>query len=103
MPIHALISAPMPRKTAKTITEPVALSAELKRVREAGVAYDRGEAYEELVCVAAPIRSSGTRSGRSRHGRPTGCGGALAAEAGRGTAAAIWNANLSLRGGVPRR
>jgi len=102
--IHALISAPMPRKTAKTITEPVALSAELKRVREAGVAYDRGEAYEELVCVAAPIRSSGHPIGAvSVTGPADRMRWSVAAEAVRGTAAAIWNANLSLRSGTPRR
>src|ERR1700759_4096725 len=97
--IHELISAPMPRKTAKTITEPVALSAELKRVREAGVAYDRGEAYEELVCVAAPIRSSGHAIGAvSVTGPADRMRGSGAAEAVRGTAATIWHANLSLRG-----
>jgi DNA-binding IclR family transcriptional regulator len=103
--IHAVISAPMPRKTTKTITEPVALWTELKRVRETGVAFDRGEAYEELVCVAAPIRGAGHpigavsvtgSAGRMRWGVVT--------EAVRGTAAAIWNANLSLRGtGTARR
>jgi len=103
--IHAVISAPMPRKTAKTITEPVALCAELKRVREAGVAYDRGEAYEELVCVAAPIRSSGHAIGAvSVTGPADRMRWSVAAEAVRGTAAAIWNANLSLRGpGAARR
>jgi DNA-binding IclR family transcriptional regulator len=102
--ILAVISAPMPRKTAKTITEPVALSAELKRVREAGVAYDRGEAYEELVCVAAPIRSSGHAIGAvSVTGPADRMRWSVAAEAVRGTAAAIWNANLSLRSAAPRR
>ncbi len=48
----------MPRKTATTITEPFALWTELQRVREAGVAIDRGEAYEELECVAAACRQS---------------------------------------------
>jgi DNA-binding IclR family transcriptional regulator len=103
--IHAVMSAPMPRKTAKTITEPVALGTELERVREAGVAFDRGEAYAELVCVAAPIRGTGHAiaavsvtgpAGRMRWGVVT--------EAVRSTAAAIWNANLGLRGtGTIRR
>ena len=56
---RAVIEGPMPRKTAKTVTEPFALWTELQRVRDEGVAFDRGEAYEELECVAAPIRSSG--------------------------------------------
>ena len=103
--IQAVLAAPMPRKTTQTITEPAALRTEFRRVREAGVAYDRGEAYEELVCVAAPIRSSGQAiaavsvtglAGRMRWSVMT--------EAVRGTAAAIWNANLNLRGpGASRR
>jgi len=102
--MDALISAPMPRKTAKTITEPLALWTELKRVRETGVAFDRGEAYAELVCVAAPIRGSGQAvgavsvtgpAGRMRWGAVT--------EAVRGAAVAIWNANLSLRGAAASR
>jgi DNA-binding IclR family transcriptional regulator len=102
--IRALISAPMPRKTAKTITEPVALWAELQRVREAGVAFDRGEAYEELVCVAAPIRSSGRAIGAVSVTGPAGrMRWSVVTEAVRTTAVAIWNANLSLRGaGAPR-
>jgi DNA-binding IclR family transcriptional regulator len=103
--IATVMAAPMPRKTTQTITEPAALRTELRRIREAGVAYDRGEAYEELVCVAAPIRSSGQAiaavsvtglAGRMRWSVMT--------EAVRGTAAAIWNANLNLRGpGTTRR
>jgi DNA-binding IclR family transcriptional regulator len=103
--IRAVISAPMPRKTAKTITEPVALWTELKRVREAGVAFDRGEAYQELVCVAAPIRSSGHAiAAVSVTGPADRMRWSVATEAVRSTAAAIWNANLSLRGaGSARR
>src|SRR3984957_18707992 len=80
--VREVMAAPMPRKTTQTITEPTAMRTELRRVREAGVACDRGEAYEELVCVAA-------RAGRMRWSVMT--------EAVRGTAAAIWNANLNLR------
>lgn len=96
--IRAVISAQLPRKTAKTITEPFLMWTELKQVREVGIAFDRGEAYEHLVCVAAPIRSSGPAigavsvtalAGRMRWG--------MATEAARSTAAAIWNANFSLR------
>jgi DNA-binding IclR family transcriptional regulator len=95
----AVTSAPMPRKTGKTITEPVALWNELKRVREAGVAYDRGEAYAELVCVAAPVRSSGRAiAAVSVTGQPGRMRWSVATEAVRSTAAAIWNANLGLRG-----
>ena len=96
--IHTVISAPMPRKTAKTITDPATLWTELKRVRLAGVAFDRGEAYEELVCVAAPIRSSGQPIGAVSVTGPAGrMRWSVATEAVRDTAAAIWNANLGLR------
>jgi DNA-binding IclR family transcriptional regulator len=102
--VHTVLSAPMPRKTLKTVTEPVALWTELKRVREDGVAFDRGEAYAELVCVAAPIRSSGPAIGAVSVTGPAGrMRWGVVTEAVRGTAAAIWNANLSLRGAGPRR
>jgi DNA-binding IclR family transcriptional regulator len=103
--IHTVISAPMPRKTTKTITEPLALWAELKRVREAGVAFDRGEAYEDLVCVAAPIRGSGRAIGAVSVTAPAGrMRWSVMTEAVRSTAATIWNANLSLMSaGAPRR
>jgi DNA-binding IclR family transcriptional regulator len=103
--IHALISAPMPRKTATTITNPVALCAELKQVREAGVAFDRGEAYAELVCVAAPIRASGHAIGAISVTGPAGrMRWSVVTEAVRDTAIAIWNANLTVRGpGAARR
>ncbi|HEX3963500.1 MAG TPA: IclR family transcriptional regulator [Trebonia sp.] len=99
---NAVISAPMPRQTANTITEPVALWTELERVRESGVAFDRGEAYAGLVCVAAPIRSSGRAIAAVSVTGPTGrMRWGVVAEAVRSTAAAIWNADLGLRGPVP--
>jgi DNA-binding IclR family transcriptional regulator len=96
--IRTLTAAPMPRKTCKTITEPAALRSELMHVRETGVAVDRGEAYEELVCVAAAIRSSGHPIGAVSLTGPAGrMRWSVAADAVRATAAAIWNADLSLR------
>jgi DNA-binding IclR family transcriptional regulator len=96
--IDAVTAAPMPRKTANTITEPVALWTELKRVREDGVAFDRGEAYEELVCVAAPIRCSGRAIAAVSVTGPAGrMRWSVVTEAVRSTAATIWNANLGLR------
>jgi DNA-binding IclR family transcriptional regulator len=102
---HALCSAPMPRRTAKTITEPDALRAVLKQVREAGLAVDHGEAYEDLVCLAAPVRDA-------RAGRPSAPIAAVsvtgpaclmrwgvADTAVRAAAAAVWNATA----GVPHR
>jgi len=101
---QTVTTAPMPRKTTKTITEPYALWRELQQVREAGIAFDRGEAYAELVCVAAPIRSAGRPIGAvSVTGPASRMRWGVAAEAVRSAAAAIWNANLSLRGpGAPR-
>lgn len=97
--MRAVTSGPMPRKTPRTITEPVALGTELKRVREDGVAFDRGEAYPDLLCVAAPIRGSGHAIGAVSVTGPAGrMRWSVAAEAVRGTAAAIWNANLTLCG-----
>src|SRR5262249_26876313 len=102
--IHDLISAPMPRKTPTTITDPAALCAELKQVRATGVASDRGEAYAELVCAAAPIRGSGRAIGAISVTGPAGrMRWSVVTEAVRDTATAIWNANLTVRPGAARR
>ncbi|WP_344414122.1 IclR family transcriptional regulator [Pseudonocardia ailaonensis] len=93
----AMIAAEMPRKTATTIVDPAAMRSELVRVREGGVAFDRGEAYRDIVCVAAPIRSSGGAIGAVSVTVPAGrMRWAMATEAVRTTASAIWNANFSL-------
>jgi DNA-binding IclR family transcriptional regulator len=52
----------MHRQTASTITNAVALKAELARVKEQGYAVDREESMEGAFCVAAPVLDS--------HGRP---------------------------------
>jgi DNA-binding IclR family transcriptional regulator len=103
--MRALVAAPMPRKTAKTITEPAALWGELGRVRGAGVAFDRGEAYAELECVAAPIRGSGHAIAAVSVTGPAGrMRWNVVTDAVQSTATAIWNANLTLRGaGAVRR
>jgi DNA-binding IclR family transcriptional regulator len=86
----------MPRRTASTITEPSALLTELTRVRETGVAFDRGEAYANLVCVAAPIRGSGRALGAVSVTGPAGrMPWGVVTEAVRTTTAAIWNANVT--------
>lgn len=97
--IRAMLSSQMPRRTANTITDPFALRAELNRVRAAGVAFDRGEAYEELVCVAAPIRNAGCVIGAVSVTGPAGrMRWRMATEAVRSTAAAIWNASFRFGG-----
>ncbi|TSD97446.1 IclR family transcriptional regulator [Gordonia rubripertincta] len=47
---------PLRRFTASTVTNPVALSVELKSVLRQGCAFDAGETVAEVHCVAAPIR-----------------------------------------------
>lgn len=49
----------MPRFTANTITTWEELKAELERIRERGVSFDREEIEEGLCCVAAPILGYG--------------------------------------------
>lgn len=44
------------RHTQTTITGRDALRAELARIRSRGYGYDRGEAVDDVHCVAAPIR-----------------------------------------------
>ncbi len=96
--MHALVSGPLLRKTPRTITEPAVLWSELRRVREDGVAFDRGEAYADLVCVAAPIRSSGRAIGAVSVTGPAGrMRWAVVTDAVRAAAVAIWNANVSLQ------
>lgn len=55
----SVLSSPLPRRTASTLTEPEALRANLSQVRASGIAVDHNESYEGLGCVAAPIRNSG--------------------------------------------
>jgi IclR family transcriptional regulator, KDG regulon repressor len=47
------------RFTRNTITDRQELMAELRRVRERGYAFDRGETSSLATCVAAPITRSG--------------------------------------------
>jgi IclR family acetate operon transcriptional repressor len=46
-----------PRFTPQTICDPGQLEAELNRIREQGIAYDREEFQPGVVCIAAPIRN----------------------------------------------
>jgi DNA-binding IclR family transcriptional regulator len=45
----------MPRKTENTTTDRDALKDELESVRDRGVAFDSGEIFKGLRCVAAPV------------------------------------------------
>ena len=50
-----LRAAELARYTRNTITEPEALLDELRRVRERGYAFDKGETSSLATCVGAPI------------------------------------------------
>lgn len=46
------------RRTQNTITDPQRLAGELERIDDLGYAVDDCECYEEVRCVAAPVRNS---------------------------------------------
>lgn len=48
---------PLPRLTASTIVTPDALTAELTRISESGLAWEHGEFMAGADCLAAPIRA----------------------------------------------
>jgi len=54
-----VLAQELPRRTEHTVTTPEALTAELARIAEEGLAYDREEAVVGLACVAAPLRRAG--------------------------------------------
>lgn len=53
--VESVLSRPLARLAAKTITEPEHLRAELTEIRRTRVAYDLEESQKGLFCVAAPI------------------------------------------------
>lgn len=53
--LEQLRAAPLPRLTARSITDLSVLETELAEVRRNGVAYESGESTEEVTCVAAPV------------------------------------------------
>ncbi len=52
---HKTLRGPRHAWTANTIVEESALREELWKVRQSGVAIDRGESLHTLACVAAPV------------------------------------------------
>jgi DNA-binding IclR family transcriptional regulator len=52
---EAAIEAGLPALTEYTVTDPDRFRAELRRIRQDGIAYDRQEASLGLTCVAVPI------------------------------------------------
>ncbi len=90
-----VLASSLPSRTASTITEPDALRANLDEVRSLGVARDVNEAYDGLVCVAAPIRNSGRAiAAVSVTGLATSMDWGATSEAVKQTAASIWNARF---------
>ncbi|MFJ2115207.1 MULTISPECIES: IclR family transcriptional regulator [unclassified Streptomyces] len=55
-------SAPLSRFTEHTITDPDELTAELERIRRAGIGYDNQERQLGLNCVAVPVLGHGGRA-----------------------------------------
>jgi DNA-binding IclR family transcriptional regulator len=49
------------RYTEHTLTSKEALLAELQEIREEGISFDREEHEPGIICIAAPITSSGSR------------------------------------------
>ena len=91
-----VMASQLRRLTRHTITEPDALRSNLARVRTSGVAFDVKESYEEIGCVAAPIRNSGRAIGAvSVTGPVAQIDWEMAIEAVRCSASRIWNARFA--------
>ena len=54
--VDAYCAGGLSRHTGRTVTDPADLRAELRSVADRGVAYDRGEYFEGMRGVAAPVR-----------------------------------------------
>ena len=54
--VDAYCEAGLSRHTGRTVTDPADLRAELRSVADRGLAYDRGEYFEGMRGVAAPVR-----------------------------------------------
>jgi DNA-binding IclR family transcriptional regulator len=54
-----VLAAGLRRRTPRTIIAPGLLGAELERIREAGVAFEREESTVGITCVAAPVHGPG--------------------------------------------
>jgi len=90
--VEFLIDAGLPARTRNTIVDPRILRKELATIRGDGVAYDREESYDNIMCVAAAIRGSGRAIGAvSVVGSPESVKVQMARTAVRRAAAAIWN------------
>jgi DNA-binding IclR family transcriptional regulator len=57
--VQSVLRRPLPRRTPRSIHQPLALCQEIERTRAAGVAFDREEARAGVFCVGAAVHSSG--------------------------------------------
>lgn len=60
-----------PRQTGRTITDREELADRLDEIRDRGVAFDRCEHFEDVVCVAGPIITEGEVLGAVSLSAPT--------------------------------
>lgn len=58
-----VLGRPLQRRTVHSITSPAQLDEEFERIRDHGVAYDRGELLVGIGCVAATIGSASDQYG----------------------------------------
>ncbi|TWH00851.1 IclR family transcriptional regulator [Nocardioides sp. J9] len=70
--LGAFLPQPLPRMTARSVTDVDELIDELRRVRVTGIAREEGEAQPGLSCVAAPVVLNGFAIGAVSLGFPTG-------------------------------
>ena len=59
----ALSALPLEACTARTLTDPAALTEEIERIRSAGHATDREEFMEGMIALAVPLRDAEGRGG----------------------------------------
>lgn len=57
--LAAFLPNPLPRMTARSVTDVDTLVDQLRRVRDSGIAREDGEAQPGLACIAAPVLLNG--------------------------------------------
>ncbi|GAA0495769.1 IclR family transcriptional regulator [Streptomyces olivaceiscleroticus] len=102
--VAEVLRAGLRPRTPYTLVRPRSFRAELARVRERGVAFDREEAFRGVACVAAPLRGAGRAVAAVSV-----CGNGIHRElerlapAVRGTARAVWAELYGPGRAAPRR
>jgi DNA-binding IclR family transcriptional regulator len=102
--VEGVLAAGLVRRTRRTVVDPAAWRAELATIRSTGIAHDREECYDGIVCVAAPVRGAGRAIGAiSVVGTPGHPGLARAEQLVRRTAAVVWGELFDAPGAGRRR